>query len=215
MSKTTEKQLRETVLEYMCQQNRPYNISDISQNLHLEQGKAALQKALDHLVQDNKLKEKTYNKQRIYVVNQDILKDLGKGDVGGIDAKISGLDSEYKASLEDLKKYEVELKAIHKVISISEAKKQLLEVKEAIGKMKENLAAMENKSSTVTAPVVSEKKEDLKADREKCEREWQKRKRLCLDVLGAILENYPKSKKELFEEIGIETDEDAGVSLPK
>ena len=81
--------------------------------------------------------------------------------------------------------------------------------------MKENLATMEKKSSTVTAPVVSEKKEDLKADREKCVREWQKRKRLCLDVLGAIMESYPKSKKELFEEIGIETDEDVGVSLPK
>ena len=75
------------------------------------------------------MKEKTYNKQRIYVVNQDILKDLGKGNVGEIDSKISGLDSEYKATLEDLKKYEVELKAIHKVISTSEAKKQLLEVR--------------------------------------------------------------------------------------
>ena len=36
-----------------------------------------------------------------------------------------------------------------------------------------------------------------------------------MDVINSILENYPKSKKILLEDIGVETDEDAGVSLPQ
>ena len=36
-----------------------------------------------------------------------------------------------------------------------------------------------------------------------------------MEVVNSILENYPKSKKILLEDIGVETDEDAGVSLPQ
>ncbi|KAJ8979465.1 hypothetical protein NQ317_002815 [Molorchus minor] len=43
--------------------------------------------------------------------------------------------------------------------------------------------------------------------------QYRKRKRMCMDILDSILENYPKSKKHLFDEIGIETDEDAGFSV--
>ncbi|CAI8032610.1 Homologous-pairing protein 2 homolog [Geodia barretti] len=45
-------------------------------------------------------------------------------------------------------------------------------------------------------------------------RHWRKRKRMTTDIVNAILEGYPKSKKQLFEEVGIETDEDYGVSVP-
>lgn len=37
---------------------------------------------------------------------------------------------------------------------------------------------------------------------------------MCLDITDAILENYPKSKKILFEEIGIETEQDLGIKMP-
>lgn len=34
------------------------------------------------------------------------------------------------------------------------------------------------------------------------------------ELLDAILEGYPKSKKQFFEEVGIETDEEHNVVLP-
>ena len=34
------------------------------------------------------------------------------------------------------------------------------------------------------------------------------------ELSDAILEGYPKSKKQFFEEVGIETDEDHNVKLP-
>ena len=44
--------------------------------------------------------------------------------------------------------------------------------------------------------------------------EWRRRRRLTRNVLDAILEGYPDSKQKLYEDIGIETDEDAGVVIP-
>ena len=37
---------------------------------------------------------------------------------------------------------------------------------------------------------------------------------MCTNVIDAILEGYPKSKKDFLEEVGIETDEDMGVKIP-
>ena len=46
------------VLSYLTSQNRPYSVNDIFLNLHREVGKAAVQKALDILVADEKVREK-------------------------------------------------------------------------------------------------------------------------------------------------------------
>lgn len=47
----------------------------------------------------------------------------------------------------------------------------------------------------------------IKQEHGKMVKEYKKRKRICTDIINAILEGYPKSKKVLIEEIGIETDE--------
>ena len=44
---------------------------------------------------------------------------------------------------------------------------------------------------------------------------WKSRKRMFNDVTNAILENYPKSKKVLCEEIGIETEKDLNLVEPE
>ena len=46
------------VLSYLTSQNRPYSVNDIFLNLHREVGKTAVQKALDTLVADEKVREK-------------------------------------------------------------------------------------------------------------------------------------------------------------
>jgi 26S proteasome regulatory subunit (ATPase 3-interacting protein) len=68
-------------------------------------------------------------------------------------------------------------------------------------------------TKNVTLISDTEKAQILK-DKTKFEQEWRKRKRISNDILNAILENYPKNKKTLFEEIVIETDEDVGASIP-
>jgi len=36
---------------------------------------------------------------------------------------------------------------------------------------------------------------------------------MCLDIIGTLEENSGKKVQELAEEIGIETDEDAGINI--
>ncbi|MCI09061.1 homologous-pairing protein 2 [Trifolium medium] len=43
--------------------------------------------------------------------------------------------------------------------------------------------------------------------------QWRKRKRMFRDLWDTLTENSPKDPKEFKEELGIEYDEDVGVSL--
>ena len=44
-------------------------------------------------------------------------------------------------------------------------------------------------------------------------KEWRKRKRWAHDMMDMIMESYPKKKKVLMEEIGVEDDETAKIDL--
>lgn len=46
----------------------------------------------------------------------------------------------------------------------------------------------------------------VNATKEKTVSELRKRKRICVDMLDQILESYPKGKKALLEEVGVEPD---------
>lgn len=64
-----------------------------------------------------------------------------------------------------------------------------------------------------TQQLTAQDRKRMTEELESCKREWCKRRRMALDNLKAILENWPKDKKSLYEDIGVETDEDVGVSL--
>ncbi len=50
MSKEKEEDLSVTVLRYLKTQNRPYSVNDLVANLHKENSKTQIQKAVDNLV---------------------------------------------------------------------------------------------------------------------------------------------------------------------
>ena len=61
------------VNDYLVTTNRPYSVNDIFMNLHKEHGKAALQRCLDKLVSDERLRVKVNRKQSCYFANQNLL----------------------------------------------------------------------------------------------------------------------------------------------
>lgn len=63
--------------------------------------------------------------------------------------------------------------------------------------------------------ISKEEKDKINSENEKMVKMWRKRRRMAMDILDAILEGYPKKKKDLYDDIGIETDEDVGAKLPK
>jgi shikimate kinase len=68
-----------------------------------------------------------------------------------------------------------------------------------------------SKRDNLTANRPVSKSKLSKADYEKA---WRKRKRIVKEITDTVLENSEMTKKTLLETIGIETDEEAGVTLP-
>ena len=62
--------LHERVLSLMDQENRPMAINEIHERIGKDFLKQAVQKAIELLVASKKVLEKTYVKQKIFVINQ-------------------------------------------------------------------------------------------------------------------------------------------------
>ncbi|PBC30729.1 homologous-pairing protein 2 homolog [Apis cerana] len=195
--------MAETVYKYMKIQNRPYSINDLVSNLHNEYGKVAVQKAVDKLVAEGKIFEKVYGKQKLYCPTQDSSLDVE--ELMRIDKELQAHANEVESKHQELEKeikvQEALLSSMKSSITIEEAKKQKVLTQQRIIELENKLDALMEANGT----------EDLTESKRKAEkalndysREYVKRKRLCTEILDCILDNYPGSKNELYEEIGIE-----------
>nr|XP_033322994.1 homologous-pairing protein 2 homolog [Megalopta genalis]XP_033322995.1 homologous-pairing protein 2 homolog [Megalopta genalis]XP_033322996.1 homologous-pairing protein 2 homolog [Megalopta genalis] len=195
--------MADIVYNFMKVQNRPYSVNDIVSNLHNEYGKNSVQKAIDKLVAEGKIFEKVYGKQKVYCPVQD--SNLEVHELMRIDKELQShaneVESKYQELEKEIKVQEALLISIKSSITIEEANRQRNELRESIAVLTNKLDALMASSGT----------EDLAESRRKAERalneysrEYNKRKRLCTEIIDCILENYPGSKTELYEEIGIE-----------
>jgi len=129
--------------------------------------------------------------------------------------EIQSIDEELlkinEALLEVGRKYkesEIEMKTLQGTFSTEEAKRKVVEMEKTVSGLKSQLDHM---SKTSGNAVSLKDRGQVKKEYETVTKEYRKRKRMCMDILDSILENCPKPKKALFEEIGIETDESVGM----
>lgn len=196
------------ILEFMESQNRPHSLNDILQNVGKEHGKPAVQKAVTKLVQQNKLFEKAYGNQRVYcIVQQNVDLSNLEGNLKELDRKINEISAKLKSKDEELQVKISELKSLKTKMTADEATRSLNSLKNEIELLKEKIG---NFSETEAEPITPEYASKITTSYEKFLKLFKQRKRLCKEMTDAILEGYPKTKKQLLEEIGIETDEDAG-----
>lgn len=115
---------------------------------------------------------------------------------------------------EVLKKLEQELKSVEtsmggfqSVLTTEEAVKKKSELQSCVANLRAKLSSLSENQELIS-----------KVDRDKIEKSYdttvkayRKRKRICMDIFNSILENYPKSKLALIEEIGLEMDDDTNT----
>ncbi|XP_036612533.1 homologous-pairing protein 2 homolog [Trichosurus vulpecula] len=200
------------VLNYLREQNRPYSAQDVFGNLQRDHGlgKAAVVKALEQLAQQGRIKEKVYGKQKIYFADQDEFDTASDTDLKDLDDEILSLTSKVQSIQQSCRHMEAELKELTGSLTTPEICKEI----EALKKECANYTERLSKIKAATNHVTPEEKEKVYQEKQKYHREWRKRKRMATELFDAILEGYPKSKKQFFEEVGIETDEDYNVALP-
>ncbi|XP_068923746.1 homologous-pairing protein 2 homolog isoform X2 [Petaurus breviceps papuanus] len=182
------------VLSYLREQNRPYSAQDVFGNLQRDHGlgKAAVVKALEQLAQQGRIKEKVYGKQKIYFADQDEFDTLSDTDLKDLDNEILSLTSKVQNVQQSCRHMEAELKELTSSLTTPEMCKEIEELKKECANYTERLSRIKEATNHVT-PEEKEK---------------------ATELFDAILEGYPKSKKQFFEEVGIETDEDYNVALP-
>ncbi|XP_008570103.1 PREDICTED: homologous-pairing protein 2 homolog isoform X4 [Galeopterus variegatus] len=182
------------LLRYLQEQNRPYSAQDVFGNLQREHelGKAAVVKALEQLAQQGKIKEKTYGKQKIYFADQGQFDMVSDADLQCLDAKIVALTAKVQSLQQNCRQMEAELKELTSALTTPDMQKEIQELKKECAGYTERLRNIKAATNHVTP-----------GEREQ-----------ATELSDAILEGYPKSKKQFFEEAGIETDEDYNVKLP-
>ncbi|PVD29784.1 hypothetical protein C0Q70_09041 [Pomacea canaliculata] len=198
------------VLEYLIQQNRPYSAQDVFQNMGKDLGKTAVVRALETLAETKQIKEKIYGKQKVYVADQSQLPALNENEIKAMDQQITQLTGQLQQSQVETQRLEGELQNYKSLLSTEEAKAELQKTIRDV----EQLTAKIQQLKEGRVLVSKEDREKVLKRRNHYVKEWRKRKRISMDIVGAVLEGYQKTKRQLLEEIGIETDEDHSVVPP-
>lgn len=201
----------EKVLAYLRKQNRPYNTQDITNNLNKEVGKTSVQRALDKYVSENKIKEKVYNKTKVYCIEQSIMPQLSDSEMKELDSEISNCEAKTQSLKESIRGLESELSSLRNSLTLEEAKLKLGKATDRCSELESRLRSIKSSGGKQVTQTEKSRIQKLHANNVQ---HWKKRKRLASEMLDQILENYPKSKRELLDEIGIETDEDHNVKIP-
>ena len=200
------------VLKYLTNQNRPYSVNDLVANLRGEIPKTMMQKTLDALVQDDKVKEKVNGKQKAYVVNQDEFPIASEAELEKYDKEATQIQNELNELNAEIKVKEDKIKYCNSQLTTAEAKEKMKEVQNEIDQLEVKLLEVE--MGNQTKMVDQDTMKAAKKSQNDNVKEWRKRKRMFSNLADAILESCPKPKKQVFEEMGVETDQDAGAIMP-
>ncbi|GBP71608.1 Homologous-pairing protein 2 homolog [Eumeta japonica] len=192
----------EAVLKYLMETNRPYSCTDVTANLRGAYTKTAVQKALDALSDSGKIKCKVYGKQKVYAAIQSENLD-SENEIEDFDNKLKSCAEILVEKTATLKKAEAELKALLSAPTTSDAKKLISEINTKVETLQKKLDSLRTSTNVVS---VDTKNNILDEHIQLC-KEYRKRKRIATDIIESIMEGYPKPKKCLIEELGLETDE--------
>jgi len=205
-----EKDFKEIIVKYLTDQNRPYSVNDLVANLHNQIPKTGMQKLLDSLTEEGLVKEKLNGKQKAYVISQDKFSVASDADLEKLDNECNVLQNQLTEVSAEIKAKEIKLRSFGSQLTTSEAKKKIAELKDETGRLEVKLESLTNQSNMVDQDAMNKAKQN----QNQVVKEWKSRKRMFSDISDAILENYPHPKKDFFEEMSIETDQDVGAVMP-
>ncbi|CAH1431289.1 unnamed protein product [Lactuca virosa] len=198
------------VLNFVNEQNRPLNsqtVADFLQKFNLK--KTAIQKALDTLADSGKITFKEYGKQKIYLARQDQFQIPNTEELNQMKEENSKLQQILEEQKKANSQLEGEIKSLQSNLTLEEILSNDKKLRNQVKEMEERLAKLRG-GVTLVSPEERKAVEKTFSD---AISHWRKRKRMFKDVWDTITENSPKTPNEFKEELGVEYDEDIGVSL--
>ncbi|XP_061987467.1 homologous-pairing protein 2 homolog [Populus nigra] len=198
------------VLNFVNEQNRPLNSQNVADSLQkFNLKKAGIQKALDNLADNGKISFKEYGKQKIYLARQDQFDIPNSEELNQMKAENAQVQQQLDEQKRAISEVEGEIKNLQSNLTLEQIRHKEAKLQKEVKEMEDRLVKL-RKGVTLVRP--EERKAIAEMYSEKVS-QWRKRKRMFKDVWDAITENLPKDLKEFKEELGLEYDEDVGVSL--
>lgn len=142
------------ILAFFDEHQRPYSVTDV-QNAVKDIGKAAIQKAINELVEQGKLREKAYGKQKVYFLCQNdptSSKQLNE-DVLTLDRQINDITSKMQEDRSKLVAIEAKLAETKGQMSLPDALEKKIELENTLKGLKEAVKQFEGRDPV--APDVS------------------------------------------------------------
>ncbi|KAJ1956538.1 PSMC3 interacting protein [Linderina pennispora] len=197
-----------TIYDYLVRSNRPYSANDISSQLHGLVSPAGAKKILNELADDNRIQRKVNGKQLVFFAIQTDIDVPSVEEAEEEQEQIRQLEEQLAERKEHSKALGGKLHALNNALTDDQMRERIAQLtQEAI----ENERRLESlRKGEVISPDEKEKIEKAHANMVK---HWAKRKRLFKNIENTIAEGYPGKMKDLFAELGIETDEDVGADV--
>ncbi|KAJ1981038.1 hypothetical protein H4R35_000881 [Dimargaris xerosporica] len=197
------------VLDYLNKMNRPYSATDICNNLHGALTKPNIQKILVQLQERGEIHGKTYGKQSVFVAKQDDQEAPSAEELTEMDQEIERLKSEIADHKEQQRQLSSTLGGLNSALTTDQIKERIDQLTKENEQFETRLATLRSGDN-----IMSEAdKKRIEKSFEENRKHWKKRKQMCKDILDPITEFMPGKPKDFMAEIGIETDEDAGVDI--
>ncbi|THD24702.1 ous-pairing protein 2 [Fasciola hepatica] len=173
-------------------------------------GKTGITKAIDELVAEGPLREKVYGKQKVFVFDQSRLPAFDEAELKSMENEINQLSRQLEEEQQLVRSINSELRKVSSGLTKAEALAEMERIDQQLKSAESELSKLRQMGPSITEDQL----EMVTRARDRYVSEWRKRKRMAMNIVDAVAEGYPKSKKQLIIDIGIETDEDCGVQIP-
>ena len=192
----------------MYKVNRPGNVANVEQWLGHKIPKGIVQNTLEEIAKNGDIVEKTgkNGQNKVWFFNQNLFKSKGL-DMTKVIAQME----DDKEALDEVTE---EMEGKRKILRTLEAQPTDLELEVQVKTLEQEsddlrarIATAEG-SSVVMTPQEREKR---RKEYFKFRAEWVKRKRQCVDLVGALADGMEKKSKEVESLLGIQTDLDVGI----
>ncbi|KAJ2450912.1 hypothetical protein EV183_003971 [Coemansia sp. RSA 2336] len=196
------------VLDYLVKVNRPYSANDISSQLHGLVSPAQAKKVLNDLADEEKIQRKANGKQQIFYAVQTSIEVPSAEEAEEEEEAIKDLEQQLGQAKDQNKLLSSRLQGLNNALTDDQMRERIATLGAEIKQNEERLQQL--RAGEVISP---EEKAAIEADHATMIKHWKTRKRMFKNIIDTISEGYPGKISDLFEELGIETDEDVGADV--
>ncbi|KAK8810245.1 hypothetical protein WA538_000745 [Blastocystis sp. DL] len=205
----TEKEGYGVVLQYINEQNKPFNAQTIFDNLHKTVKKTFVVRILAQLAQEGKIIEKEFGKFKVYFADQSQFPSVSEAELKTMDEEIESLEESVKSLQGEVGMLRNQLKELDSSLTDEELSKAIESMKAETEQMTAHVNSLQG------AEMIDPKElESLRNEVVRVQKIWRQRRSQCREMVGNIADSMEKKDQEVCEMIGLETEEELGIALP-